>query len=118
MGPFAVGILVPLAFFAMLFGIVYMTITARNRERMAMIEKGADASLFEAKKKPNNGGYLKLGMFLFGIGLGILMGYFLTTSGMDEDAAYPAMIFVFGGLGLIVSHLYQQKIDKAEQQDK
>ena len=114
MGPFTVGLLVPLSFFALVFGIVYISTTARNRERMAMIERGADPSLFESKKKPSYGGVFKLGMLFLGVGLGIVMGYFLTTSGMDEDAAYPAMIFLFGGLGLILSYLYQQKLDKSE----
>ena len=51
MGPFATGILVPLGLFAMIFGIVYLGVTSRNRERMALIERGADPALFETKKK-------------------------------------------------------------------
>ena len=39
MGPFAVGMLVPLGCFAMIFGIVYLVVTSRNRERLAMIER-------------------------------------------------------------------------------
>ncbi len=115
MGPFTVGILVPLGFFAMLFGIVYMSVTARNRERMAMIEKGADPSLFEAKKKPTGGGIMKLGMFLLGIGLGVLVANFLVGIGMDHNSAYPSMIFIFGGLALIASHIYQRKQDQEDE---
>jgi hypothetical protein len=109
MGPFLTGILVPVGFFAMIFGIVYIVVTSRNRERMAMIERGADPALFESKKKSSTGGVMKVGMFFFGIGLGVVVAYFLVSNGMDEDAAYPAMIFIFGGLALIISYLWQRK---------
>ncbi|WP_311196042.1 hypothetical protein [Antarcticibacterium sp. 1MA-6-2] len=38
-------------FFAVIFGIYYLYITARNRERMALIEKGADATIFYTGKR-------------------------------------------------------------------
>lgn len=109
MGPFLTGILVPVGFFAMIFGIVYIVVTSRNRERMALIERGADPALFESRKKSSTGGVMKVGMFFFGIGLGVVVAYFLVSIGMDEDAAYPAMIFIFGGLALIISYLWQLK---------
>ncbi len=115
MEPFLVGILVPLGSFAMVFGIIYVIVTSRNRERMALIERGADPTLFEAKKKGSNGGIMKWGLFLFGIGLGVVVAYFLASGGMDEGAAYPAMIFVFGGLALILSYLWQRKQDKEDE---
>jgi preprotein translocase subunit YajC len=116
MEPFLVGILVPLGAFAMIFGIVYVIVTSRNRERMAMIERGADASLFESKKKAGTGGILKVGLLLLGIGFGILMAYFITSLGiMDEDSAYGSMIFIFGGLALIGSYLWQRKQEKQEE---
>jgi len=114
MGPFAVGIFVPITLFAMIFGIVYLGITSRNRERMALIERGADPSLFESKKKTGVSGVMKLGLFLFGVGLGIVIAYFLVSGGMEEGAAYPAMIFIFGGLALIASYLWQRKLDKED----
>jgi len=115
MGPFATGILVPLGLFAMIFGIVYLGVTSRNRERMALIERGADPTLFETKKKATTGGVMKVGLFLFGIGFGIVVAYFLTSGGMEEGAAYPAMIFIFGGLALIASYLWQRKLEKEDE---
>ena len=115
MEPFLVGILVPIGSFAMIFGIVYVIVTSRNRERMALIERGADPALFESKKKAGTGGVMKTGLFLFGIGLGIVVAYFLASGGMEEGAAYPAMIFVFGGLALIVSNLWQRRQDKEDE---
>ena len=115
MEPFLVGILVPLGFFAMLFGIVYLGITSRNRERMALIERGADPTLFEAKKAENKGGLFKWGLFCVGIGLGVVFAYFLSNGGgMDEDAAYPSMIFIFGGIALIAAHLWQRREEKEQ----
>jgi len=115
MEPFLVWILVPLGAFAMVFGIVYLGFTTRNRERMALIERGADPTLFEAKKKATNG-TMKSGLFLLGIGLGIVVAYLLTSGGgMEEGAAYPAMIFIFGGLALIVSFLWQRKQEKEDE---
>ena len=46
----AVEILIPLGAFAMMFGFAYLFFTTRNRERMAMIEKGVDSSLFRRKR--------------------------------------------------------------------
>jgi hypothetical protein len=34
---------------------------------------------------------------------------------MDEDSAYPAMIFVFGGLALVVSYMWQRKQEKEDE---
>jgi hypothetical protein len=115
MGPFLTGILVPLGSFAMIFGIFYMVVTARNRERMALIERGADPSLFEAKKKGRTGGVMKIGLFLFGIGVGIFVANILASAGMDEDAAYPAMIFICGGIALIVAYRWQLKQEKEDE---
>jgi len=110
-----VEILVPLGCFAMIFGIVYLGVTSRNRERMALIERGADPTLFESRKRASGGGVMKVGLFLFGIGLGIVVAYmFSSGGGMEEGAAYPAMIFIFGGLALIVSYLWQRKQDKED----
>ena len=115
MEPFLVGILVPIGSFAMIFGIIYVIVTSRNRERMALIERGADPALFESTKKAGRGGVMKSGLFLLGVGLGIVVAYFLASGGMDEGAAYPAMICVFGGLALIVSNLWQRKQDKEDE---
>ena len=115
MEPFLVGILVPLGSFAMVFGIVYIIVTSRNRERMALIERGADPALFEARKKTGTGGTMKVGLFLLGIGFGIVVAYFISSvGGMDEDSAYGSMIFIFGGLALVGSYLWQRKQEKRD----
>ena len=113
MGPETLGILIPFAFLAFAFASIYVHLTTRNKERLALIEKGADPELFKQKTEPNSGyGTFKLGLFLIGIALGIVAGYFLHESGMDESAAYFSMIFLFGGIGLVISFLLKEKLEK------
>ena len=101
---------IPLAFFALVFGLWYITITTRNKERLALIEKGASPELFKAKAGTNSGyAIFKLGLFFVGVALGILAGYFLSEGGMNEVTAYFAMIFLFGGLALVASFFLQKK---------
>ena len=69
---------------------------------MALIEKGADASLFATKKKHFYNLTLKFGMLAVGIGIGILIGSLLSNyTTLDEEVAFPSMIFLFGGLFLV-----------------
>lgn len=104
------GVLIPFAFFALVFASLYVHLTTRNKERLALIEKGADPELFKAKPNTDSGhGSFKLGLFLVGIALGILCGYFLAEGGMEEEPAYFSMIFLFGGIALVVSYFMQKK---------
>ena len=105
-------ILVPIAVFAMIFGIVYVFVTARNRERMALIEKGADPKLFESIKISSNTGLLKWGLLLVGVGLGFFFAEVLVNAGMNEETTYPAMICIFGGAGLLVAYKTVPKSNK------
>jgi len=104
-----VEILVPLAFFALVFGALYIYFTTRNKERLALIEKGADPKLFKTRDTGSSFSTMKLGLFLIGIAIGIIAGYFLEEGGMEEEAAYFSMIFLFGGIALTVSYLLQKK---------
>jgi len=104
-----VPILVPLAFFAMVFGIVYIVVTARNREKMLLIEKGTDPKLFESVKKSSVGGILKWALLLVGVGLGIFIASMLVEAGMNEPASYFGMICLFGGIGLLVAYKIDHK---------
>lgn len=101
-----VEILVPLASFALVFGLWYIYITARNKERLALIEKGGSPDLF---KSTSGFRTFKLGLFFIGVALGILGGYFLAEGGMQEEPAYFSMIFLFGGIALAVSYFLQKK---------
>ena len=107
------GVLIPFAFFALVFASLYVHLTTRNKERLALIEKGASPELFKSRSDINYGyvGF-KLGMFFIGIAFGLVAGYLLASSGMQEVPAYFSMIFLFGGIGLVVSFLLQGKLLK------
>jgi hypothetical protein len=104
-----------IAFFATVFGIMYVHYTTRNKERMALIEKGADASLFNTGKEGKNSYSwnkltLKLGMLFMGIASGIIIGAILANSGvLNEGADYTSMIFFFGGLSLVLFYVIDRK---------
>ena len=108
--------LVFIALFATFFGVMYVFYTNRNKERMALIEKGADASLFNTGKEGSKLSFswskftLKLGMLAMGISVGIIVAALMANTGIiDEDALYPAMIFFFGGLSLVLFYIIDRK---------
>jgi F0F1-type ATP synthase membrane subunit c/vacuolar-type H+-ATPase subunit K len=105
-----------IALFATVFGIMYVHYTTRNKERLALIEKGAEASLFntgkEGKSLINWSKFaLKFGMLFMGIGLGIIAGAILESAALfpSEEAGYFSMIFIFGGLSLVLFYLIDRK---------
>jgi hypothetical protein len=105
-----------IALFATVFGIMYVHYTTRSKERMALIEKGADASLFNTGKEGRkfNFGWskftLKIGMLFMGVALGIMAGAILSYAGvLYEGANYPSMIFFFGGLSLVLFYVIDRK---------
>ena len=109
-------VLIPLIVFSSIFGIAYVFLNTRNKERMSLIEKGADASLFATKKNHRSNLTLKFGMLAVGIGVGILIASILETyTILDEEVAYPSMIFLFGGLFLVANAMIEKK-DKVDQE--
>jgi F0F1-type ATP synthase membrane subunit c/vacuolar-type H+-ATPase subunit K len=106
-----------IALFATVFGIVYTHYTTRNKERMALIEKGADASLFNTGKEGKGLGVnwgkfaLKIGMLFMGIGLGIIAGAIFESLSVfpHEEPGYLSMIFIFGGLALVLYYIIDRK---------
>ena len=104
-----------IALFATVFGIMYMFYTTRNKERLALIEKGAEASLFNTGK--DSKGFinwskftLKVGMLFMGIALGIVAGALLSQADVFiEGANFTSMIFFFGGLSLVLFYVIDRK---------
>ena len=107
-----IAIMFFITFFGSVFGISYFYFTTRNRERLALIEKNADASIFKIEpvnifKKFS----IKLGMLFMGGGLGVLVGNILTvTTRLEEGVAYISMIFIFAGAGLMASYFVARNL--------
>ncbi len=105
-------IIIPISLFAFIFAAFYVYITARNKERMSLIEKGANAELFKSKRTPVSTRFLtlKFGLFFVGVAIGVLFGNILDLyTGLEEGVAYVSGIFLFGGLGLLAGYFYQEK---------
>lgn len=101
--------LIPISLFAMIYGIVYIIV--RRKERLAMIEKGVDASVFEKGSKSN--GSLKWGLLFVGIGVGILLGkLFAAYSCLGEEPSMFSMICLCGGLSLLVFHFIERSMER------
>jgi hypothetical protein len=103
-------IFISLGVFGACFGIVYVAVTAKNRERLAMIDKGMNP--FENKKvrTSNTHGLLKWSLLIIGLGLGVFFGSLLdTTTVLPGEAAYFGSILFFGGVGLIAAYIISQK---------
>lgn len=110
-------ILIMFALCAMVFGWAYLHYTTRNKERMALIDKGANASLFNTGARSYGliGKYttLKLGLFFIGIALGVLVGNILeATTRLEPGVAYVSMIFLFGGLSLVSFYIFENRLEK------
>ncbi len=111
------AILIPISFFIVVFGIFYLYLSTRNKERLALIEKGADASIF-MKGNQNPTSFWKIftlnfALLLISVGLGIFIASILHFSlGVMEGVAYPGTIFLMAGVGLFVGYKMTEKISK------
>lgn len=97
-------------------GIIMIILIRRYEylEKEKMIEKGMDPGSLKRIKKSSGWGAVRFAFTAVGVGLGIFFASFLESGGMDDDTAYPAMILMMGGIGLLVGTHYARKQEKAE----
>lgn len=103
--------------FGTIFAIPYIWITTRNKERMAMIERGYDINQLIPKEDRNTykNSALKWGLLLVGAGLGLIIGIFLSQFFVWEGnqfGAVASMVMLFGGAGLVTYYLIAGNIEK------
>lgn len=111
------GTLIPISFFLAVFGIFYLYLSTRNKERLALIEKGVDASIFMSGRQHSTSFgriiLLNLGLLLMGVGIGVFIALLLTTyTSLNDNALYPASIFIMAGAALLVGFKATKNIDK------
>jgi hypothetical protein len=106
-----------LSLFALIFGIFYI----RNRENMALIERGINPRQGQIGR-PRPFTSLKYGMLILGAGVGLLLAFFIDFNithpkislgeghyKEEYPQIYFALIAVGGGLGLVLSYLIEKK---------
>ena len=116
MGPDQLGvfwlIISSVALFATLFGIRYL----RNKENMALIEKGINPNLQDNRPAPYRS--LKTGLLFVGAGIGLFLAFLLDAYVFPESdknvSLYFSLIAIGGGIGLISSYWIEKKdfVDK------
>ena len=115
--------------FGSIFGVFYLFFSTRNKERLALIEKGADASIFIQNKR-NAAPFwkvliLNLGLLAIGIGVGVLLGSVLALNFAYDgpwqnrpdmyirpETFYIASIFLCAGASLLVGFKMTKNLDK------
>ncbi|HYC85473.1 MAG TPA: DUF6249 domain-containing protein [Chryseosolibacter sp.] len=103
-----IAIMIPIVSVIGAFVMIIYLRRYQNQERMAMIEKGVTPELF-TRKEANFSVTLRFSLLLIGIGIGFLLGYFLDRTFDMEEVAYFSMLFIFGGLGLGVAYLIEER---------
>lgn len=103
--------------FAAVFAVAYLYFSTRNKERLALIEKGADASIFVKGKTQTAPIWkvliLNISLLLMGIGIGIFIASILHYNlGVEDEVAYPGTIFLMSGVGLFTGFTMTKKLDK------
>lgn len=116
MGP---EMLIPISLFLAIFGVIYLFLSTRNKERLALIEKGIDAGIFmKGRQNAIPTGriiILNLALLLMGIGVGVFIALLLSTySSLNQDAIYPATIFTMAGIGLFVGFYMTKNLEKGQ----
>ena len=101
--------------FGSLFGVFYLYFSTRNKERLALIDKGADASIF-ARGKEHTAPFwkvfiLNLSLLFIGVGIGALIAVILDEYTTLHDGIYPAIIFIMAGVGLFAGYTMTKNID-------
>ena len=112
-----VGMLIPIIGTIGVFTMIVFLRKYDNDEKMAMIAKGITPPQ-KTSYQVNPSHSLRWGFILVGFGIGLLMGSLLESlTEINGDTAHFSMIFIFGGLGLLLSYFYQMKLDKKNKVD-
>ncbi len=104
--------------FGTVFGIFYLFLSTRHKERLALIEKGMEAKIFSRGDSKSPAPFwkvfiLNLAVLLMGIGVGVLTAMILESAfDFYEDALYPGIIFLMAGIALFVGFALTKKLDK------
>ncbi len=110
------------AFFTAIILSFYFYLRFRNKERMALVEKGVDISeIFKARNFSFKIPWLRLGILAIGIGFGIFVAYLIivfappTFAGNNQQYIGIILMFsllIFGGIGIVLGNFLEKSRDK------
>lgn len=106
-------VLIPIIAFLSTAGVFIAYFSSRNRERMAMIEKGLSSDEIKAmytrdiRRDPLNS--LKWGILFVLGGIAMLLGNFLHERYGVEEGIIVGMVCLFVGIGLVTFYLITSK---------
>jgi hypothetical protein len=109
-----IGILVPITLFVLTAIILWKYFDSRHIERKAIIDKGLNPSDYKELYKheafaTNPLSSLKLGLLAMFVGAGVFIGLVLRKWYYIDEAIFPSLILIMGGIGLIVFYLLASK---------
>jgi len=115
MNPGVIAVFIPIITVLVIGLVLVAFIYYRSRERQVLIEKGLDAQsikeFFERKKDPYR--LLKIGIVAIAFGIGLGLGMMLQES-TDKDYWIVLLMFVFTGIGFVVSNVVGKKMEAKE----
>lgn len=110
-----IAITVPLISLSAIFGIIYIIVSAKHKQNMAMIERGINPNENDHKK----GNTLKDGLFFFLVPVGLLIGFFFQQQ-FKMEGPFPYLIFgfLFMGLSRVIAYLIEKKKEEKKTSNK
>lgn len=111
-----------IVFIIMLFGLVPITVIwainqyqqLKHKERMALIEKGLGSSILDSKESPFQD-ILLWALLAVGIGVGLLIGYWLIEKSIvRDDAIIGILAILFGGISALGYTIYKKSAKNKE----
>jgi uncharacterized membrane-anchored protein YhcB (DUF1043 family) len=102
------------------FIVVLVKVDARKKERMFLMKQGKDPNLADSKNDTfSSVNYLKWGIIVASIGLGMLAGTFIGQALPGRyDSLYIACLLIFGGIGIIVGFLVARRHGASDKSPK
>lgn len=104
-------------FFITMIVLIVTYFKTRHNERMALINSGRTARIFDSTDTESNKA-LKFGLFFLSIGLGLFVGLIFDNIQQTEPAGVFVCSFIFGGLSLIYYHNYVERKAKPSYRDE
>jgi hypothetical protein len=104
------GVLLPIIITLGAFIMVVYLRKYENIERMSIIDKGLAPDMFKRERASST--TIRWSLLLIGVGIGFLMGYWLDRSFDMDEVGYFSMLFIFGGLGLGLAYLFEERNNK------